>query len=134
MSSKLSNIIFFAGAFAFLLVGFLGVYHMSMAMGDDGRMDNCPFARGDMICTMTPLDHVTMVRSLLTALPQEKNALASIVLDASVLSLFVLFFIRLLAPPNLLLARNRSLTQEYVPLGNFLQEAFSRGILHTKVF
>ncbi len=107
---------------------------MSMVMGDDGKMDDCPFAFGGVICTMTPLDHVNIVRSLLITLPQHKDVLANLVFFVSAVFFFGIFLVRVFAPPKLSLAYNRAFTREYMPLGDFLQEAFSGGILHTKVF
>ena len=89
---------FSLGMLTFLLMGLIGVYQMSMAMGDDGKMDNCPFALGDAICTMTPLDHVHTVRNFLTALPQHKDALADLLLLVSAVSVFAFLFVGISKP------------------------------------
>ena len=134
MHRRLSEIVFSLGVLAFLFAGLLGVHHMNMAMDADGSMDNCPFALDGVICTMTPFEHIRIVRSLLTALSQQRDALGYLAFIVLATSLFVVVVMRVFVPPKLLYAHNYAFIRENVPSGDFLQEAFSGGLLHTKVF
>jgi hypothetical protein len=119
---------------ALLFMSSFGMLHMGMNMGPDGTMSDCPFAPGgSSICTMTPLEHIGAIQSLFTTLPQRDNALSLFLLLIS--GIFaVVFFWQSASPPKLLYKRRSIFERGYIPLHGFLQEAFSNGILNSKVF
>lgn|SRR5258708_16608864 len=132
MLSQLNKTIFSLGILTLFLLSSFGVLHMTMSMGPDGRMDPCPFSPSGSICTMTPLEHISATQSMFSALPQQKNIFSLLLLLISGIALLPLF-LRLFSPPKLLysdLLKNR----RYTTPRNFLQEAYSRGILNPKTF
>lgn len=112
------------------LLTYVGVFSMSMNM-DSSMHENCPFMVGTSICNMTVVDHYSAATTIFTALPQINSFLFLSLIVLGFLSLS--FFIpKLLAPPPLKLKPFNIST--YSPLHNFLQEAFSNGILNPKTF
>lgn len=131
----LFKLVLFMGLATFLLFGTLGLGHIGMGM-ESTVSSNCPFMPGmTAVCKMNPLEHIAAWQSMFTAIPVEK---------VFILSLLLLF--------ALLLARSliKKITWDVEILRNFapplwqtrnpfipryaLQEAFSNGIIHSKVF
>lgn len=128
-----SKISLYLGIATLLLVGFVCVPSIGMNMQMDGTMNNCPFMPGVSICTMTALEHIAASQSMFNALPLDKDfsfiflvILALLLLSHNILKLFVL-------PPRLVRARDFLSHQGYIPLHNYLQEAFSNGILNPRI-
>jgi len=118
---------------AFLVMSFWGLY--SMPMDEHGKMSNCPFMGAAAVCRMNPLEHLAAWQNMFT-IPPQKN----------ILVFLILFLVAFLAA---LLSRNfwRTRAKESVStkslyykrtnaasIRNPLQEAFSDGILHPKIF
>jgi len=118
----------------FLGAMFGSLFHLTMSMDMTGEMSGCPFtAQGETICSMSTLDHIgTWQSAFLTTVPGLTLLLS--VLAAAVVILSV--------APNVLLKPKyritaipkeiveRIYTFSYRPL----QELFSSGILHPKLF
>ncbi len=112
------------------LATYVGVFFMSMNM-DSNMHENCPFMVGTSICNMTIIDHSSLATTIFTALPQINSFLFLSLIVLGFLSL-VFFIPKLFAPPPLKFKPfNISI---YSTLHNYLQEAFSNGILNPKTF
>lgn len=118
----------------FLGAMFGGLLHMTMGMDMAGNMTGCPFmSNGEVLCSMNTLDHISAWQSAFAAVAPS-FALLLLALGAVAIVLAV--------APNLLLrqryqirqlprdVRERIYTFSYRPL----QELFSSGILHPKLF
>lgn len=121
----------FTAALALLLIPSLGFVHLGMgSMG--GQTGNCPFMPGHAasLCHANPVEHLQEWQSLFTVLPQDRDLLSLLLLLMGGIAIFYVNSIR--AP---LVGVPLSLSQRvnfFRP--NSLQEAFSRGILNSKVF
>jgi len=119
----------------FLSVMFLSLFHMPVGMDMSGGMSSdCPFmSHEEVICSMSTLDHLTAWKSaFMAALPSLTLlllAIAAIVLVLSVApNLLQRQRYRTVLPIRYLTERTYSYS--YRPL----QELFSNGILHPKLF
>ena len=122
----------------FLLVSFLGVAHADMTMGPDGQMSSGDCFMPGMtttLCQMNPLEHIATWQNMFTAVPSQNDIL---LLLASLLALALgaLFIThRSTAPPKTLVSQISFVYyKRYIPVSDPLQEAFSNGILHPKIF
>ncbi len=135
---KYKKILLFAALLAFFFIGFLGFGHADMTLGSDGQMtSNCPFmSEMSSLCQMNPLEHFAAWQSMFTAMLNKSGILTN---------LFLLLILTLgamliranvsAAPPKI--AEDQSLFSYYkrrIPIAGSLQEAFSNGILHPKLF
>ena len=109
-----------------------------MAMGQHGQMPppGC-FMPGmtASLCQMGPLEHVAAWQDMFTAVPNQLDSLAFILLLITALAFGLLLTRRALyplIPPNFQshLVHQRADTAPFNPL----QELFSDGILHPKIF
>jgi len=116
----------------FLGVMFASLFHMSGGMNMSGGMVDCPFASSqEALCTMTMTDHVAVWKSVFLSVAP---AFALFFTGAVLLIVFVL--------PNRLLKRqhirsiqsNHGREKTYTFSYRSLQELFSSGILHPKLF
>ncbi len=121
--------------FVFVSVFFFSLFHASVGMDMSGAVSDCMFMEhGEAVCSMSVTDHLQVWKdSFLATSP----SLALLVLTIS--SLLLLFSI----PPNLILSRKILQAQLFSfkkisLLLNFsprpLQDLFSSGILHPKLF
>jgi hypothetical protein len=119
---------------AALMLGSAGIFHFGMDMQNDGTMSGCAFMGERAICAMTALEHIAAWQS----------AFAATLPMAGLISLVLLLFVSLFAlrsrkliflpdkdPPTY---RFRLHYRKRAPFLDPLQEAFSNGILHPKVF
>lgn len=131
MTRRLSALVF---TLIFLGAMFGGLFHLTMGMDITGNIAGCPFMTNERaLCSMSVLDHIGSWQSAFSAV------VPSLVLLLSALVAAVLV---LLVAPNLLLKRkfrepplsreliHRTYLYSYRPL----QELFSNGILHPKLF
>lgn len=105
-----------------------------MTMGMSGEMADCPYmTHGEGLCSMSIFDHFAAWESQFLALVPQLTAL---LLVAAAVLVVRAIAPNLLSPPLQLYAipikqyRYRTYTFSYRPL----QELFSNGILHPKVF
>ncbi len=132
IQSRSINIVFSLGLLTLLIMSSFGVLHLGMNMGPNGTMSDCPFSLGGSLCTMTPLQHIAAAQSLFSTLLVQKNILSLFLLLISSVIIFI-FFSKSTSSPKLL-SYNYAVDREYVAPRGFLQEAFSRGVLHSKAF
>ena len=122
----------------FLFVSFLGVAHADMTMGPDGQMSsNCPFMPGmATLCQMNPFEHIAAWQGMFTAVPNQNDILTILFLLAFALGVTLLVRANWSMAPPKTLASQSSFTyyKRYIPIMSPLQEAFSDGILHPKLF
>ncbi len=121
----LATLIFFSWS----LIG--PIHTLGMQMNDAGQMSGCVFGG---ICTMNTLEHLTAWQSLFNVVP------AGIV-SVSLLSIALIFvtFSRKFALQNFVTSNSTRRRLYIYSRKNFLfarvlQEAFSRGILNTKIY
>lgn len=124
---------------AFFLVGFLSLAQTNVVMGSDAKdMSNCPFMPGmTSLCQMSPLEHLTAWQTAFTAIPNQADVLAILLLLlALALSTFKLYSNQSASPPRILVPDPSSTTyyKTHIPIVSPLQEAFSDGILHPKLY
>lgn len=124
---------------AFLLTFFLGamffsLFHLSMGMEMSGGMTGCPFAsHEEVVCSMNLVDHIGAWKSVFLAVSPTVLLLSSIVGTA---------FLIVSVAPNLLqrirylcLLTHAFKTEiRHACSARSLQELFSNGILHPKLF
>lgn len=127
---KLNKTVFSIGIAIFLFISLFGSLHMGMGAGDS--MTNCPFLVGVSLCTMSPLGHIGAAQNFLNSLPSQNNSIYFLLLAISG-SLLALYFLKLFSPPKLFLAYDW-VQNNHHPSPNFLQQAFSSGILNSKTF
>jgi hypothetical protein len=113
---------------------FLSLFHMSMGMDMHGGMTDCPFVVHDeVICPMDLADHLVAWKSVFTAVSPTLLLLLGltgfVALVASVAP-NLLRKISYASPPIQRWLEVRTYTFSYRPL----QELFSNGILHPKLF
>lgn len=131
MTRRLSTSVF---TLLFLGAMFGGLFHMTMSMDMTGNMIGCPYmTHEEVLCSMSVFDHIGSWQSAFSAVIPSLTLLLS-ALVAAVLILSV--------APNLLLKhkfREPPLSREllhrtYSYSSRPLQELFSNGILHPKLF
>lgn len=113
-----------------LLAGSFGLSHATMNMDMEGNMTDCPFMPGVSICTMTPMEMIAASQSLLSDVTLAQDPFLLLLL-AGVLILTV--FPSFLSPPRSRI-RYRIPKRGLVARFDFLEEAFSDGILNPKLF
>lgn len=138
VGGNLRNILLLSTLVTFFFVGFLGVFHFDMGMTSDGQMSSGCFMPGmSTICQMDPIEHITEWQSMFTAIPENSDVLTILlILLASVLLGFILIkrstYQNFSQSPPL---KSLSLYQRrYVPIVSHIQEAFSNGILHPRLY
>lgn len=118
----------------FASVMFAGLFQLSMGMEKGGAMSDCPFMEhGEVICTMSLTDHIGAWKAAFVSIAP------TIVVLVMVAGTTVLLAI---APSSFLLSRGRLIavklnqlrTRTYSYTYRPLQELFSNGILHPKLF
>ena len=118
----------------FISVLFASLFHMSTGMGMEGKMGDCPFMEiGEVICPMDFADHIGAWKAAFASIVPNIFILilavgAVLLLNVSVPVLFgnkgKPIPVRLHIPPP----------QTYSYIYRPLQELFSKGILHPKLF
>lgn len=125
---KTSSILILA---LFLGAMFLSLFQMSSAMDMSQGMSDCPFmSHSEVICSMDVTDHIGAWQSVFASVLPTTFTL--IVLLFVAISTFPAFFLKKYkpSPPLYKQIRERIYTYFHRPL----QELFSNGILHPKLF
>jgi hypothetical protein len=130
MGGKRNKAIFSLGILFFFLLGLFGFSHSTMGIASDGEMSGCPFNLGSVVCTMSPLEHVSALQNLFNMLPSDISTFTLILLLLAFSH--VISFAK--SPPPKLFAYNNILNRKYIAPAYFLQYAFSDGILNSKTF
>ncbi|PJE64539.1 MAG: hypothetical protein COU90_01725 [Candidatus Ryanbacteria bacterium CG10_big_fil_rev_8_21_14_0_10_43_42] len=136
--SPISKYLLLFAVLAFFLVSFFGLGHTNMATGPDGQMSssNC-FMPGmtASLCQMNPFEHIATWQSMFTAIPSQSDFVL-LLFALLALSAFFIRSYQSMAPPQalVLLQPVFAYYKRRMPIMHSLQEAFSNGILHPKIF
>jgi hypothetical protein len=123
-----------AGIVLVFLLGtmFVSLFHMSMGMDISGSMSDCPFsAHEEVLCPMNLADHITAWKTMFLAV-----APVTIILLTGAVALLAAFSPVILGLRREVVTilyrqfRRKRYRYSYRPL----QEMFSSGVLHPKVF
>lgn len=121
----------------FFLASYFGAVTIHTNMDSDGTMSGCAMPGMATLCKMDPLEHIATWQSMFTAVPSQNDTLL-LLTSLLALALGALFLTRRsAAPPKTAPASQQKLFLYYkrhIPVANPLQEAFSNGILHPKIF
>lgn len=113
---------------------FVSLFHLSMGMDMTGSMSDCPFmAHEEVLCPINLADHIGAWKSAFLAVAPTIFLLLAIAGLAVVMAALAPHLFALKRKPIPILTkqlRERTYTFSYRPL----QELFSNGILHPKVF
>lgn len=119
----------------FLGVLFLGLFQMSHGMDMSSEITGCPFmSSGEVVCGMNFADHLEAWKSFSLAAPL---VLLLIVLVSFVRTLYIScanLFNQLCGVWEIVSISFHKRSLVYIPVQDHLQEAFSNGILHPKLF
>lgn len=121
----------------FLLAAF-GAPHfgMSMTMDDQGNMtmSDCYMPGMTAICNMTAIEHIASWQSTFVSIVQEYGSTMLLLLLFAVIAIAIVWVRQQYPPPkNRNVYRYRVRQARRLPL-TLLQELFSNGILHPKIF
>lgn len=118
---------------ALLVAGLFGAFG-GMQQGMDGRMGGCPFTVGLSVCNMNVLEHMRAWQSMFLSAPRLFGAF--ILLAALLIVFFIIFYSILKSlKDNLLFIKERHRLRFYTSFSDrVLQEAFSQGVLNTKIY
>lgn len=138
-SGFITKLLLLIGVFTFMFVSFLGFSHTNMTMGLDGQMSSSGCFMPGMtasFCQMNPLEHITAWQGMFTVVPSQNDILALLlILLTLVLGAFFLHSHQSTVPPKTPVSQFQFLYyKRRIPIISPLQEAFSNGILHPKVF
>ena len=124
---------------ALLWISVFGLVHSmnDMKMNSDGTMSGCLYSGQAAICTMNFAEHITLLQSMLTSLPQKTGLMDLLILAVVLIVTAVIFGPRLLFDHSrLLFSRQRLYIKQnpHIPLFDSLRETFSQGILNPKIY
>lgn len=119
---------------AFLVVGLFGLFHFTMNMNAGGQMHGCPLMNVVTLCTMNPFTHIAVWQNMFIAsFSKDIFSLFTLALLAILFSFTLRGWKRDNKTPSLSVHIWRPISQTLI-IKNPLQEAFSNGILHPKIF
>lgn len=122
-------------AIALLSVGVLSTVHFGMDMSGGDKGVNCPFAGiTHSMCSGNPLDDLSVWQGLIAVVPPHTM---TAILSMLLATLFVFTYASRLSLRNFQivpLLYTRHTTYGHSPPRSALKEAFSRGVLHPKLF
>lgn len=126
------------GLAVFLLVGVMGLPHfgMSMSMDEHGNMTmtDCYMPGMTAMCNMSAIEHIASWQSAFASIVQEYGSTLLLLLLFAVIAIAIVWVRQQYPPPkNLNVYRYRVRQEHRLPPAP-LQELFSSGILHPKIF
>lgn len=129
---RIMQVFLLLAAMTFVFLGIFGVVVADMGMNADGTMGmGCPFMQEQaVICTMDLLQHIAAWKNALASIPQQTMLLSALLLYAA----FALSFLYQLSLHDRTTDRIRFRHGDRSVRTSALQELFSNGILHPKVF
>jgi hypothetical protein len=135
---KFSKVILLFAILTFFSVGFLGLGHTNMTMSPSEEMPSgkC-FMPGmtEVMCQMNPFEHIAAWQSMFTAVPSQNDVLLLLVALLALALGALCITSRSTAPPKVSTSQPLfSYHRRRIPIFDPLQEAFSNGILHPKIF
>jgi len=130
-ATKILSVILLA---LFLGTMFFSLFHMSMGMDMSGGMTDCPFmSHEEVICPMNLADHIGAWKSVFASVAPTLTlllAVAGVAVFVASIAPNLLGRVRYASPPLCRWLQTRIYTFSYRPL----QELFSNGILHPKLY
>jgi hypothetical protein len=125
-NSKIPHtLVLFATALFAVMSIFTLLHAGSMGFDGDMSMTHCPFMQSAVLCDMSPLEHASKWHGVFSILLAE----------ASILIFAALFLVSgIIDSSRQKLAGSLFFTPREYAAGHFLQFAFSKGILHPKLF
>jgi len=124
------------GLAAFIVVSLFGLGHTAgMKANDNGNMEGCIFTGKTMLCKMGIVEHISLWQGMFTAVPQKDS-----ILLALIVLLITAVFIAINYSPHLADIKQKISERFYllnhpdIKLFNPLRRAFSRGIIHPKIY
>lgn len=131
---KIKNIIKFPIVLTVFAMLLFGISCFGMGMDAMASFTNCPFGgHSTSICKENPTEHIQELQSLFTTLPTKETS----VLLSLLLVLFASLKLRQIFSVPEISQTGSHINLFYIyrpPIFNFLQEAFSNGILNPKLF
>lgn len=137
LPTKAQKALMILGLITFLSLGFFGISHSSMAMGEDGNMtmSNCPFMSGQaVVCNMDPLEHIAAWQSMFTGIPSQTGSTLILLLLAALALAFLWAHLWRPSIDRTYVPFRFFVQRDYIPPVSPLQELFSSGILNPKLF
>jgi len=137
VTKSLKSILVLTILLSFLSTLFFGIFHINMDMSSEGQISQKCFMPGmSTMCQMSPIEHISAWQNMFTAIPGGINYLVVfLILFTLIISRLALLgrirqlIVSLPSLPLLILYRKR-----YFPIPSYIQEAFSSGILHPKLY
>lgn len=117
-----------------LFVGLFGLFHITVSMNNPGQGMGCLYMDIASLCTMNPFQHIAVWQNVFTAsFPKEIFSLIAFIL-LIILFAFTSWSFWRNSKIALFVARVWQFISQIFIVRNPLQEAFSNGILHPKIF
>ncbi len=133
-SQKLIRPLLLFGIITFLLVGFFGLGRSGMNTNSGGQMTNCPVMGATAICQMNPLEHIAAWQGMFIFTPNQNNILALLLLLLAATLWFLRMSAQYVASSLNISPLGRHYARASASFRTPLQELFSNGILHPKIF
>lgn len=134
-TKKFGRFLLALGLVAFLSAAFFGASQtMGMEQRNDGTMGGCLFTGVEEICSMTFSEHLAEWQSMFTSIPSLHDALTIPLALLASLALGFLLTHRAIPPPSLDPQPQFIRHRTRIPIVNHLQELFSSGILHPRLY
>lgn len=96
-------------------------------MSEGGQMTGCPIMMDrNVICSMSAQEHLSAWQSMFAAIPPQSLLLAPLLLLVVIISRYLLY-----KPSRVLYFQSK---ERFTPIFDYLQEAFSSGLIHSKAF
>ena len=105
-----------------------------MNMNSGGQMTNCPTMGTAAICQMNPLEHIAAWQNLFIFTPNQNNILTLLLLLLAATFWFLRMFVRYAISSLNIFPPGRHYARASASFRTPLQELFSNGILHPKIF
>jgi len=135
-SKNLTVYLAMAGLAAFITVSLFGLGHTAaMKANEDGNMEDCIFTGKTMLCKMSIVEHISLWQGMFTATPQKVSALlALIVLLIAAVFVGIHYSSRLADIKQKTSRCLYLLNHPDINLFDPIRRAFSRGIIHPKIY
>lgn len=110
---------------AMLIAVTTGLFFSFHGIGDN-QMTSCPIMGMPVICDMSVQEHISAWKSIFAAIPGQILLLAALLFLARSVFRYLTF-----KPPRFLYLKPKL---QFASIFNYLQEAFSSGLIHSKVY
>ncbi|MBI4114483.1 MAG: hypothetical protein HY445_01420, partial [Candidatus Niyogibacteria bacterium] len=136
VTKNLGTYLAMLGLTAFIVVGLFGLGHTAgMRANDDGNMEGCIFTGKTMLCQMGIIEHISLWQGMFTATPQKVYALLALVVLLIAAVFVVIHYLRHSADREQIISSYLYILRHPdISLFDPLRRAFSRGIIHPKIY